>query len=589
MRKLFLIIVTAYLSGTIWGGCAKQKKPELLAQVGNEKINFEDFGPRVISSIRLAEDIPYDTIYNQTRAFLNNLVEERLLVKGAYEAGLENDEEIKLLMDRQSPRLLLDLLYKKEILDKSQPKEAQIKDFYKKIQTELHLEQILVLDEKTAQEVQQKLKNKENFEKLAAQHSIDFNPEKGADIGFVSVGRTSLPEDVLEAAYKLKVGEFSEPLKSLSGWYILKLLEKKQITPVPDYAESKENIKKRLEYSLQRQALNSYLENLKRKIKLELDQATYTLMMQKDKQIAQADTTGMKRFPGGYLTPELFSDAEKNRILATYKNGQYLLGHFLQDVAELPLARRGNWDDQDQFKHLIFQALMPKALEEEALKSGLDKSSEFKKNIKIIKEKVMADKMKNSVLVRQISTSQDSVRAYFQAHMSDFAIPASYQISEILIGTEKEAQALISQLKRGSNFSRLAAEKTTRNEVKNKNGDLGFITREQYPELCEAASKMKMGEISSPIFNSAGYSIIKLRAIKPAQMRTFEEANVEVQGKYFQDKLEEVYQKWLSQMKERFKITVFEDNLKQRVQMEMEEGRRLMMPPATPSSQRKKR
>ena len=47
-----------------------------------------------------------------------------------------------------------------------------------------------------------------------------------------------------DAAYKLEVGQLSEPVKSSFGYHIIKLTDKKELKP---YEEEKENIRKELE------------------------------------------------------------------------------------------------------------------------------------------------------------------------------------------------------------------------------------------------------------------------------------------------------------------------------------------------------
>ena len=84
---------------------------------------------------------------------------------------------------------------------------------------------ILVDSEETAKEVLTRLQSGEDFAVLAKELSTDTgSAQNGGDIGWTSKG--SLYTEYEDAAYKLNVGEISQPVQSQSGWHIIQLLGK---------------------------------------------------------------------------------------------------------------------------------------------------------------------------------------------------------------------------------------------------------------------------------------------------------------------------------------------------------------------------
>jgi parvulin-like peptidyl-prolyl isomerase len=116
--------------------------------------------------------------------------------------------------------------------------------------------------EKKAKELAAKAKNNEDFYNLAYYNSDDRSKYVGGDLGYFQEGQT-VPE-FEEAVMKMKVGETSEPIKSIYGWHIIKLVEfndSKQL----EFEESKVKIREQLEKIAKDKLYNSWMTDLKAK------------------------------------------------------------------------------------------------------------------------------------------------------------------------------------------------------------------------------------------------------------------------------------------------------------------------------------
>jgi parvulin-like peptidyl-prolyl isomerase len=101
----------------------------------------------------------------------------------------------------------------------------------KGLEDELKASHILVKTEAEAKEIKAKLDKGEDFEKLAKEKSIDPGSKvTGGDLGYFAPSQM-VPE-FSKAAFALKNGEISQPVKSQFGWHIIKAFDKRKQKPV---------------------------------------------------------------------------------------------------------------------------------------------------------------------------------------------------------------------------------------------------------------------------------------------------------------------------------------------------------------------
>ncbi|MDX1975346.1 MAG: peptidylprolyl isomerase [Rickettsiales bacterium] len=108
----------------------------------------------------------------------------------------------------------------------------------------------------TAKDIVEQLKKGADFDKLAKEKSDDKGSgAQGGDLGWFTKGK--MVAAFADAAFKLKKGEISEPVKSDFGWHIIKV-EDRRAAKVPSFEELKES----LQAEVTRKAVQTYLEGL---------------------------------------------------------------------------------------------------------------------------------------------------------------------------------------------------------------------------------------------------------------------------------------------------------------------------------------
>lgn len=116
---------------------------------------------------------------------------------------------------------------------------------------------------KKAQELLRKIKQEgQDFASLAEEHSDGPSAKRGGDLGYFPRGKMVPAFD--EAAFSLKDGQVSDPVKTRFGYHIIKVTGRKEST-VTTFEEAKENIMRQLKNQKKREIAKQYIEELKQK------------------------------------------------------------------------------------------------------------------------------------------------------------------------------------------------------------------------------------------------------------------------------------------------------------------------------------
>ncbi|MED3661067.1 peptidylprolyl isomerase [Ureibacillus sp. FSL K6-8385] len=165
-----------------------------------------------------------DKRFNALKKQLGDSYQSYLDMQGLTEKQFKDNIEYQILLEKAAK----DLVSKEEI-----------EEYYNKAKYELNARHILVDDEKSANELYNRLQKGEDFAKLAKEYSKDPGTSKnGGELGWFTVG--DMVDEFTDAAYSLNTNEISKPIKTQFGYHIIQVTGKREIKDFGSL-EDKEN------------------------------------------------------------------------------------------------------------------------------------------------------------------------------------------------------------------------------------------------------------------------------------------------------------------------------------------------------------
>jgi peptidyl-prolyl cis-trans isomerase C len=194
------------------------------------------------------------------------LIDMQLIVQAADTKKLGDDEEFKRRLNYARSKLLMERFLQTE--GKAAVSDAALHDLYQQVikemagEQEVHARHILVATEDDAKAVYEQLRKGADFATLAKEKSKDPSSSEGGDLGYFT--RDRMVPEFADAAFKLQVGQISDPVKTEFGWHIIKL-EDKRTRPIPEF----DKVKDQLENMVARKALSEQVAKLRADAKIE--------------------------------------------------------------------------------------------------------------------------------------------------------------------------------------------------------------------------------------------------------------------------------------------------------------------------------
>ncbi len=284
MKNKITIIFTAVLAIacllTLDSLAAESKSADsgkVLAEVAGYKLTLKKFNDQIAS---LPPQLQMAVSRNPElkQQLLDRWVQLTLMAKEARSQKLQDKPAVKERIEDMTNALLAQEFMRENVESKVKVTDKEVKDYYEKHKKEftqpaqVRARHILVkvpadADKKAWEEAKKKAETirakalkGEDFSKLAKEYSEDpGSKNRGGDLGYFSKGRM-VPE-FEKAAFALKKGQISQPVKTTFGYHIIKLEDKK-----PSKQQAFKDVQQKIRQQLTREKQRKIREEIVAKL-----------------------------------------------------------------------------------------------------------------------------------------------------------------------------------------------------------------------------------------------------------------------------------------------------------------------------------
>ena len=494
-----------------------------LAVVGEEAITGDELRDQFVR--RHGGHTKFLGGVSEVRAFLDQVIDHRLLLQEAYRLGLDELPAIRSATDESAMNRALEWLLKREIDAKAKPTEAEIRlAWEERTATLWKVSQIVLPDREAALDVARQLAAGTDFDRLVHERSVGASRIRGGLLP--SVGWGSLSPEWEAAVFPLAAGETTPPFETAEGWEIVRVIEKKTVDR-PDFAAARERI-----------------AGILRKRKLETLRTAFSAQLWQKYGARLAD--GIEVSPRSFQ--ELGTRAPAT-VVASWRGGSLDLQTFsrglqLDALAALPeSAGRAHLDD------LLRKTVNDALARLEVRARRIADQPEIAAATRTFRERLMENALYSDYLLRGVELAEGEVRAWYESHRGDWVAPERRHVAHIVVATREEAEALRERLANGEPFEALAAAVSTDTQTARRGGDLGWVSAEQTPPDFAPVLGLETGAVSAPIQSSFGWHLIKVLEVEPSRQLHYEEVAETLHQQLLDRKRTEKRAEWIARLR----------------------------------------
>jgi peptidyl-prolyl cis-trans isomerase C len=246
------------------------------------------------------------------------------------------------------------------------------------------------------------------------------------------------------------------------------------------------------------------------------------------------------------------TEEEAAQTLAKIGDHTITVGEFAEEIANKGPFLRARYNSPERRRELLDQLVRFELLAQEAHSRGLDEEPEVQRTRKqVLIRRFLKQEYEDRIQPTDIT--DDEVRAFYEAHPSEFHQPEQVRISHILVAREADATRILRLIQASPNdvrlFRQLAEQYDTDPATRDRFGDVGFFSRpadhrDGEPtvpaEVATAAFGMEtIGAVFPAVVHSdRGYEIVKLTGRRAALDRSLDESSRTIRNRLWRERRE---------------------------------------------------
>lgn len=547
MTKQFYTVLVLFLISFLFSNqplkSQKLALPEKnIAQIGSISIPVDEFQQRYQDYL-ISSGIKDNIVIR--RAILNNMINEILLNNYDDNSAIESNPEFIKESRWIEKQTILAFLKDREIYAKIDVTDQEIRDAFHKSQEKIAARHLFAVTEEEANSLYQLLQTGADFYQLAKQVFTDsILADNGGYLGYFSWG--DMDPEFEDAAYSLKTGQISAPVKTRYGFSIIKLEDRipQPLITEDEFLRKKAHMERVVKIRKKKPAEWEFINSVYDQKKVVIDEKMLGLIY---------DNFG-------------YSDAnkaEKNEvidyssILLKYGEKAYSAGEILQRLNDIPFYHRDKITSIENLKTVLKGLVLQDLLFDIAVKKRYDRDAEVLSTLKKYKGNLFL-KYKRLEISNNANFPDSVISKFYNDNLVYFMTSPKISIQEIIVNDSTTAADLITRIGKGEDFGSLAGQYSLREWSASNKGIIELSEIEKFGQLKDVLWNSPLGTIVGPVRIQNYLGIFRVIEKVDGRPKEYSDVRDDALRLLKKEKSKEIVEAHINKIKSKTSITINE-------------------------------
>jgi len=443
-------------------------------------------------------------------SYLNNMINELLLYYYDNNDEIFKDPNYQKELAWKKKQVVLAYLKDQEVYAKMKVSDEEARKTFLRMNQKIAVRHLYAKTKKEADELYQLLQVGVSFDSLAGQTFSDTTlANNGGFLGYVSWG--DLDPAFEDAAFSLKIGEISKPVKTSNGYSIIRVddIVTNPLLTENEYLNQKKQIIRAIKINNKQRAEDKYVNGVVDYKKIKFDSACVKKLYD-------------DFFSSGLNLKEIRNEAASAGNCLTYGKENYSYTVLYNKIHSLPNFQFKKITGVKKFTAVLKGFVLQDKLLEIAREKGYDTLAVVKKKFQKMKMNLFMQ-FKSIEILRGSAAPDSLVKSYYDEHKDFFTAHDSINVQEIIIPTKELADSLLQRAKRGEDFGKLAAAYSIRKETAINNGVVGFVSSSKFINFEKIFIESRKNDLIGPIEFANSWGLFKILEVKRGYALPFAE------------------------------------------------------------------
>jgi parvulin-like peptidyl-prolyl isomerase len=483
---------------------------------------------------------------------INSRIERYAIVEYASDLGWATDVAAIYNRSMIERKVYIEEYQRRFIYDRIQVTDQDIREVFRRSNASIRASHLLASTPDEAEKLVQRLKQGESFETLAAEVFNDpALRSTGGDLGYFGIDEMDLAFE--DAAFSLRKGEVSKPIRTTTGFSIIKVtdvIEAPLLTEV-QFAQQRPQMEQVAHYQEQERATRRDLEN--------------TLNQMEWNESTIADLWGkIQNNPVAFYVsdvslselPVSINESDRSKVIAQLRGFRFTVEDFLTEAYFTPSIRRNMAQREYDFRSQL-EGLAYRSYALGLVKNHPDLDENFiNESINETFYGYLFDRFESDIDTK-VDVDQNQIRSVYNQNSEQFSQPLMLDMSEIVLTDAKLAENVFARLNSGADFKTMLDEFGADTDTKKQGGYIGNIPINQFGTMASALGKIQPGELAGPFQVANNYFIIlKCNGRTESRPLAFEQAEDQVREYVFSKERQLVRDQIISNLRTRYNAQI---------------------------------